>query len=693
MPKTLSLPLLILTFFVNARLTSGQEDTVQYRIMLEITDSLLNRNYTGTYGVAGKMLPEPFTVKVSDNNGYPVTGFPVHFKILSEPLAGSGAAVDVITDTTDLFGKASALVRLGKQPGDYIFAADIPSVSDHHNVVFKITARKKYWVILLLAGLLGGLAFFLLGIRMLSDGLQKSAGKQMRIIFDRLTNNRISSFLVGILMTLIVQSSSATTVMLISFVNSRLLKFAQTIAIILGAAVGATITAQVIAFRISDFALLIIGISFLFYILVKKPKYHDIAYACLGFGMIFFGMQVMSQAMEPLQSMKGFVSFFAYLENPLTGILAGTVLTALIQSSTAFVGILIILATQHLLTLDAAIPLIIGASIGSCVTAVIACIGSSRESRQVAIAHTIFKASGALIMVWFIPQLAGLVESISPPVIHNALSAGTSSDVMARQIANAFTFYNLAIALLFLPFTSSFARLIIKLVPAREEKAMALKTWYLDTNILNTPSLALAVARQEILRMMQVVHRMTEDIILPFIEKKPEVLEKIKVKEIEINFLRDEINAYLVKISRQDMESALVEEAFSMMYAVNEFEQIGDILSTSLYAKAIWWCNSDFTFSNQGKEEIQNFHLKTLKLLYYAFGVFKDANRSKAKKMKIKYTDFRNLYIDFEKQHYQRLKEEVEESLDSSKTHLEVITSLKNIGSHATNIARIILKK
>jgi phosphate:Na+ symporter len=685
--------LLLLIFLFRAVISVCQSPAGPFHLLRNDQDTLQKSNFITPHGLTGKKLNQPFCVRVIDNKGKPVAGFPVSFVILSEPLASSGACLEKNPVFTDREGMACTFLHLGSHAGDYLIAAKIYTLSDRDSITFKATARKKTWIILLIAGLLGGLAFFLLGIKMLSEGLQKSAGEQLRNIFERLTNNRFKSFLVGVLMTVMLQSSGATTVMLVSFVNSRLMQFAQTVGIMLGAAVGATITAQIIAFRLSDYALLIIGLSFLFYVMLKKPKYRDISYAVMGFGIIFFGMYVMSQAMEPLQSMKGFVSLLLILENPFLGIAVGTLLTALLQSSSAFVGILIILASQHLLTLNAAVPLIIGASLGTCITTIIAGIGSSRESKQVALAHTLFKVTGALIMVGFITRLVDLVEGISTHAAAGSRSFDFSSAALARQIANAYTLYNFIIALLFLPFTRQFARLITFILPVREEKAVALKTWYLDSNLLKSPPMALAVARQEILRMMQITHRMTEEIIIPFIEKKTDKIAKIREWEKEINFLRDEINTYLIKISRQEIESGLVEEAFAMMYAVNEFEQIGDIVSSSLCSKAQWWCDSNFSFSAQGKEEIQNFHFRTLKLLYYSYGVFKEVNRDKAKIMKSKYQDFRNMYIDFEKQHYQRLKEEVEESLDSSKTHLEVITSLKNIGSHATNIARIMLKK
>lgn len=667
---------------------SCQDPSLHVHLLQDDRDSPHRNSGLPTYGIAGKKLNSPFCVRVTDQQGKPVSGFPVRFVILSQPLASSGACVERDTLHTDRQGRACTCLHLGKDAGDYLVAAKINSFSGHDSIVFKATARRKTWVLLLAAGLLGGLAFFLLGIKILSEGLQKSAGEKIRNLFERLTHNRFTSFMVGILMTIMLQSSSATTVMLVSFVNARLMPFSRSIAIMLGAAVGATVTAQIIAFRLSDYALLIIGLGFLFYGVLKKQKYREISYSFMGFGIIFFGMHVMSQAMEPLQSMKGFVSLLLLLENPVPGIAAGALFTALLQSSSAFVGILIILASQQLLTLNAAIPLIIGASLGACITTFIAGYGSSRESKQVALAHFLFKITGALILVWFIPRLAGLVEGIS-----SAAAAGPAAPGLARQIANAYTLYNLIIALIFLPFTTLFARFVSFLMPCHDEKGATLKTWYLDHNLLKTPPLALDAARQEILRMMQVAHRMTEDIMAPFIEKKTEKIARIREREAEINFLRDEINAYLVRISRQEIEPALVEEAFAMMYAVNEFEQIGDIVSSSLCSKAQWWCESDYSFSAQGKEEIQDFHLSTLKLLYYSYGVFKEVNRDKARKMKSKYQDFRNSYIDYEKQHYQRLKADVEESVDSSKTHLEVITAMKNIGSHATNIARIMLKK
>ncbi len=539
--------------------------------------------------------------------------------------------------------------------------------------------------LLVFSSLVGGLGLFLMGMKMMSDSLTKSAGSQIRDLLARLTQNRFIAFLIGIFATMVFQSSSATTVMLVSFVNSRLMKFASTIGIILGAAVGATITIQLIAFRLADYALSVIALGFLLYVISKQPKLRSISLTVIGFGVLFLGMNLMSQSIEPLRTAEGLTFMLLQLENPWAGILVGALLTALIQSSSAFIGILIILAGQGLLTLDASVPLMIGANIGTAITAIIASSGGSRESKQVALAHTLFKVIGALIIVWFIPWFVRLITFISPP------------ESIARQIANAHTVFNTLLALAFLPFTGSYARFINRLLPVREEKHASLTAWYLDEGLLQTPALALGVARQEVLRMMEIAERMTEEIIIPFMEKKTDVLVKIKNREQELNFLRDAVNGYLIKIIRQDITSRQAEEAYQMLYAVDEFEQIGDIVSVTLYDKAESWCRSNHHFSSQGREEILDFHLKTLKILYQTYKTFGDADlkgvRKGAKKSKEKYSHYRTLFFDLEKQHYERLKKEVEESIETSRTHMEIIASLKVIGSHATNIARILLKE
>jgi phosphate:Na+ symporter len=550
-------------------------------------------------------------------------------------------------------------------------------------------------VILLFSGLIGGLGLFLMGIRIMSDSLTKSTGDQIRRLLARFTQNRVVAFFIGIFTTMVFQSSSATTVMLVSFVNSRLIRFANTVAIILGAAIGATLTVQIIAFRLTDYALLVIAIGFLGYIASGKQISRGISTAVIGFGLLFLGMKLMSQSMEPLKSSEIVTGVLLRLEDPVPAILAGALLTALMQSSSAFIGILIILAGQGLISLSVSIPLLVGANIGTAITALLAAVGTTRESKQVALAHTLFKVIGALLIIGWIPPFVGFIVSLTPG--NPATLAGNPFDIVPRQIANAHTIFNALIALLFLPFSGMYARLIGRILPLREEKHGSLTSWYLDESLLHTPTLAIGVARQEVLRMMEIVQRMTEEIILPFMERKNSVLSRIQEREKEIDYLRDAINNYLVRVVRQDVTSREVEEAFQMMQAVDEMEQIGDIIAVSLHNKAERWCGEGHNFSAQGREEILDFHLKTMKLLYMTYQAFSDSDlkgaRKGARKSTHSYNNFRNSFFDLEKQHYERLKMEVEESLETSRTHLEIISALKVIGSHAANIARIMIKE
>jgi phosphate:Na+ symporter len=467
------------------------------------------------------------------------------------------------------------------------------------------------------------------------------------------------------------------------------MRFKQTIGIILGAAIGTTITAQIIAFKLTDYSLLLIGIGFLLYLIPKKSVYKNVGEAILGFGILFFGMQVMSEAMYPLRSYEPFINILLQLENPVLGILVGAMLTALIQSSSAFIGIMIILGTQGFLTLEASIPLLIGANLGTAITAILASLSANREAKQVALAHTLFKVAGALILVWWIPQFVRLIEWISFVEPHKGLEV---TGYLPREIANAHTVYNVMLTLLFLPLTEIYTRFINFLLPYKEEKEFLPVTKYLDENMLKTPSLALNLAKQEVLHMISIVRKMAVNIIVPFMEKRTDMIPLIDQYDLEVNFLRDEINDYILQITRQKIDKERAEEAFQLLYAVNEFEQIADIISSNLKSKAISWSSTVYEFSTRGKNEIMNYHIATLKQIDRSYELYQDFSLSKALKMKEKYEKFREMSFALEKQHYNRLIAEEEKTINSSKTHLELMTMLKLIGSHATNTARILIK-
>ncbi len=645
------------------------------------------------YQKASSPLDEPVRVQVIDPDFKPVESVMVHFAILSKPKKSDGFNLSNEIAFTDSNGIASTEVILGSTPGDYQITARIESSIDNDFQVFTFHARKSNWLFMLIIGLLGGLGLFLLGMEMMSEGMKKSAGDKLRGILGSLTRNRLVAVGLGTFVTMIIQSSSATSVMLVGFVNSKLMKFKRTIGIILGANIGTTITAQLIAFKLTDYSLLLIAMGFSLMYFSKKQGYKYVGQSILGFGILFFGMHIMSEAMYPLRSFNPFIELLLELENPLVGILVGMIFTALLQSSSAFIGIIIVLAAQGLLTLEAAIPMLIGSNIGTAITAFLASINASREAKKVAMANAFINLFGMLLFVWWIQGYANIISQISPKSTLPAGDTMAMAETIPRQIANAHTLFNLIIASVLLPFTGTVARLIDKILPEKplpEEQLM--KTIYLDPNLLSTPALGLNLAKQEALRIGIITQDMVGDAILPFVVKQSHLLEDLSLKEKQVDFLVGEVNDYLMKIIRQGVESERANEAFQIMYTVKELEEISDIIGNMLVTRAGVWIKSEAEFSKEGKKELLEYHIKTQKQLSRALEVFRDVNLEKARSMKTKHKKYRSIASELEKQHYQRLRDEEKIVEESGDTHMELMTRLRTITHHATNIARILLE-
>lgn len=639
--------------------------------------------------VTNKKTTDQLQVTVTGIDEKPIQNFPVNFTFLSVPQNATGQYIEHVNVLTDSVGIAATYIYTGSAEGKYLVYVS-SNTEKVKPLVFTVNVRKPGWLIALFIGLIGGLGLFLYGMTIMSAGLQKSAGDKMRSILSKLTNNRFIAFVVGIFITVILQSSSATTVMMVGFVNSKLMKFRQTIGIFMGAAIGTTITAQIIAFNISEYSLLFVGLGFFIYFLSRKQVYKFGGEAILGFGILFFGMYTMSQAMTPLKNYEPFVNFLTILENPFLGVAVGMIATALIQSSGAFIGIMIVLANQGLLTLNASIPLLIGTNIGTTLTALLASIEGTRESKRVSVAFAIYKLAGVFILIWWISSFVKIIEYISPI---DVVSPQSILDGIGRQIANAHTLYNLILAVVFLPLAGLFEKFINLIIPSRETHEAEFKTRYLDDSVLKTPSLALSLAKQETLRMMKLVEKMANIIITPFLEKNTAPLSKIEEYEKQVDFLRDRISDYVVKISRQDINSERIEEAFRVMFTVNEFEQMADIISTNLKEKAKEWCETGNNFSSEGRKELIQYHNYTIEQLKRAYELYDSFDIKEAREMKDKYKEYRKLSFEMEKQHFERLMNQVEESVSSSKMHMELITLLKLVASHATNTARILTAK
>ena len=631
-------------------------------------------------GICGRPLHDSITVTVRNDHGQPVPGIQVNFRVISPSGEEADNLLQPLLASTDSAGLARTQLTPGNEPGNYLVSARIREGYPDNELIMTVKASRRNWVWFLLISLFGGLGLFLFGMHAMSEGMQKSAGERLRFILEHVTRNRIVGAGVGTFVTTIIQSSSATSVMLVSFVNAGLLQFRQTIPVLLGAAIGTTITAQLIAFKITEYSLLMVAAGFFLQTFSGREKLKSVGYALFGFGILFFGLEIMSDAMAPLRDYPPFISLLLRLESPLVGILVGTVFTALIQSSSAFIGIMIVLASQGLLSLDASIPLLLGSNMGTTVTALLASMKSDTEAKKVAYAFVFIKFVSVLIFAGWTSRLGDLLVRWTPEA------------TLPRLIANAHTLINGVMMLVVLPVSPQVARLmdLIAGKPKLAGKRM-FRTLYLDQGMTSTPTLALNLAKQEIIRVGNIVKNMFSQILIPFLEKDSSSLGEIYIHEQEVNFLSDAIKSYFMKINRESMNQRQVQESFLLLFSLDEFEKIADVISGNLAERAERWSLKEWYFSEQGKSDLRQYHEEIEKQLQRSLLVFDEANLMTASKMKAKHKEYRLLSRELEKQHYGRIMEGLTESIESSKTHLEILALFSTIDSHATNIARTAL--
>ncbi|MEW8560495.1 MAG: Na/Pi cotransporter family protein [Candidatus Thiodiazotropha sp.] len=456
--------------------------------------------------------------------------------------------------------------------------------------------------------LFGGLALFLFGMEQMADALKAVAGGRMKSILAKLTTNRLMGAVTGAFVTAVIQSSSVTTVLVVGFITAGLMSLSQSIGVIMGANVGTTITAQIVAFKVTKAALLMIGVGFTLLFAAKQERIKHYGAMLMGLGLVFFGMSIMSDGMKPLRSYQPFLDLMISMEDPLVGILVAAGFTSLVQSSSATTGIVIVMASQGFITLPAGIALAFGANIGTCVTAMLASIGKPREAVRAAIVHVIFNIAGVVLWLAFIPQLAELVTLISPshPELSGIARLGAETP---RQIANAHTLFNIANTLVFIGFTVQFARLVEWLIPDRllEEEDLAVSAKYLDDELLATPSLALDRVRLEVLHMGERVMEMVDKIMPAILTGDHKSLDDVAMLDDEVDILYEQIIDYLGKISKQSMTDTQTEEFLSLMAAVGDLENIGDTIETNMVALGHERIDQGFSISEPTKDVLNGF--------------------------------------------------------------------------------------
>jgi phosphate:Na+ symporter len=451
-------------------------------------------------------------------------------------------------------------------------------------------------------GLIGGLALFLYGLDQMSDALKLIAGDGMKQVLNKLTTNRFTGAIAGALVTAVVQSSSVTTVLVVGFISAGLMSLAQSIGVIMGANLGTTITAQLIAFKITHYSLVLVALGFFILFGSKNEKAKYYGRMIMGLGLVFFGMQLMSDGTSPLRSYQPFVDRMQHLDNPLWAILLSACFTALVQSSSATTGLVITLAGQGFITIEAGIALIFGANIGTCVTAVLASLGKPRDAARAAMVHVLFNVAGVVIWFAFIPQLAQIVAWLSP-VSHGLVGTDRLAADTPRQIANAHTVFNVANTMLFIWFTVPMARLVERLVPERAKpETKVAQPKYLDPIMLQTPALAMDIVRLELGRLGAAALHMMRDALKTVVHGTSREIDELKSMDDSVDVLHGAVVTYLGRLSQENLSDRQSKQLHDYLAAANYMESIGDMIETNLVDAGRRRLNANLRISRETEE-------------------------------------------------------------------------------------------
>ena len=531
--------------------------------------------------------------------------------------------------------------------------------------------------------LLGGLALFLYGMQMMSNGLEAAAGNKMKQILEKLTANRFLGVLVGAGITAVIQSSSATTVMVVGFVNSGMMTLQQAVWIIMGANIGTTITGQLIALDVGAVAPLLAFLGVALVVFIKKQKVHHYGLIVAGLGILFIGMDMMSSAMMPLRDSEAFISLMTKFSNPFLGILAGAVFTAIIQSSSASVGILQALASSGLIGLGNAVYVLFGQNIGTCITAILAAIGTNRNAKRTTIIHLMFNIIGTIIFttVCILTPLTDLIASITP-------------NNVAAQIANMHTLFNIVTTLLLLPFGTYLAKLATKILPEKkDEKVDVMHMEFIrpmetkrDTQI-GLSAIAVTSIRKEIHRMMSMAKENVDRSFEAVKEGKTTLLEEVREREEYIDFLNKEISKYISKTLVNESNPRDSRYISALFKVCGNVERIGDhAMNICEYTKMIE--RQNISFSSEVKREIDEMK----KICDQAIDYLSEIGQEPGQKEDIKVIeDIEQKIDDMTEDYRQKQLERMQKGTCSEEgciIYSEMLTDFERIGDHILNIGQ-----
>jgi phosphate:Na+ symporter len=545
----------------------------------------------------------------------------------------------------------------------------------------------------MILGTVGGLGLFLFGMGQMSDGLKKVAGQKLKSLLESLTKNRVIGVFVGMMTTCLIQSSSATTVMTVGFVNAGLLTLKQALSVVLGANVGTTITAGLVSilavFKITNYALPIVGVGFLFSIIGKTQKTKSIGQVMIGFGILFLGIHFMKEAFDPLKDNQSVQETLIWLgRNPLLAVLAGTLITMLLQSSSASIAMIQMLAFQGAfgtdwhLVLRVTIPYILGDNIGTTITAQIAALRASRNAKRTAMGHTIFNVIGVCYMlplVW-VSWYSYAVEWLTPGTL--------GKNTIMRDIFFAHFMFNAFNTIVFLPFIQGLATLVTKIIPVTELE-LSQKPVALEKHLLDTPVIALEQTKREIIRMAETAKKAVMRSISGIITDNIKELRSVMGLEDFIDMMQLEITSYLSELSRRNLSDEVSIELPVLLHTVNDLERIGDhaVNIVEIGERKI---AQKLSFSDSALEEADILRKEIKMMCDNIIKALKDNDMKGAKSSLAQENNLNRMQIEFRRSHVDRMTEGIC-SPQSGLIFIDLVDNVEKIGDHLTNIAQAII--
>ncbi len=534
---------------------------------------------------------------------------------------------------------------------------------------------------LTVASFIGGLVLLLYGLSLSGRGLEEVVGIRLKSLLSKVTQTRLLGATFGALLTAVIQSSSATTVLLVRLANAGILSLSQAIPILLGADLGTTFTVQLIALPIHALSPFIMALGFLIYASAKRKIKKSIGTAILGFGFIFFGLHIMTIAIRDIPVSSQLFAGFAILSKwPILLLFFAAMLTAIFHSSAATLCIALVMGGENLLDLETALPIILGANIGTCAPAYLASVRGSIEAKRVAVAHTLSKVFGVLLFFPFMTPFAGYI--------------GGTAETLARQIANAHTFFNLLLLLIFLPLLTPFSRLVTRLMAAPPPTLDPTQPHYLDSKLLTSPPFALEAAALESLRMATIVLAMLKDVKEVFIKKNSlSIIDTIRQREEVVDHLNREIKLYLIGLSAKGLSEKDSEREMTMLNVISHLENIGDIIHSNLLELGEKRMDEGVRFSDAGLQEIHLFHHTVCEDFSAVILAFESDEKEQAQRVIDQRGQFHQQAQAMRTAHIERLHQGISHTIESSAIHLDLITHFSRIKSHITAIAHTIVEQ